>query len=96
MSILSVAMPASFLEFFFSSLFSLYKLWHAVVKALLYMPQGHGFETRWREYLLSINLMYLAALGPGFYSAGPDAEMQMFLACRERSVCEADNLAATF
>jgi hypothetical protein len=40
-----------------------------VVKALCYKPEGHGFETRWGEWFLSIYLIFLATLGPGVYSA---------------------------
>jgi hypothetical protein len=38
------------------------------VKALCYMLEGRGFETRWGE-LISIYLILLAALGSGVYSA---------------------------
>jgi hypothetical protein len=47
-----------------------------VVKALCYKPEGHGFETRWREWFLSIYLILPAALGPGVYSASNKNEYQ--------------------
>jgi hypothetical protein len=40
-----------------------------VVKATSYNPEGCGFEIRWSEWLLSIHLILLAALGPEVYSA---------------------------
>jgi hypothetical protein len=40
-----------------------------VVKALCYKPQGHGFETQWGEWFLSIYLILPVTLGPGVYSA---------------------------
>jgi hypothetical protein len=40
-----------------------------VVKALCYKPEGREFESWLGEWLLSIYLILLAALGPGVYSA---------------------------
>jgi hypothetical protein len=39
-----------------------------VVKALCYKPEGCMFKTRWGEWFFSIDLIILAALGPGGYS----------------------------
>jgi hypothetical protein len=40
----------------------------AMVKALIYKPEGRGFETRWGECIFSMYLVLPAALGPGIYS----------------------------
>jgi hypothetical protein len=47
-----------------------------VVKALCYKPEGRWFETRGGERFLSIYLIFLAALGPGVYSASNRNEYQ--------------------
>jgi hypothetical protein len=39
-----------------------------VVEALCYKPEGRKFKTRWGEWIFSIYLIILAALGPGVYS----------------------------
>jgi hypothetical protein len=40
-----------------------------VVKALCYKPEGHGFETRWVEWIFPIYLILPVALGRGVHSA---------------------------
>jgi hypothetical protein len=47
-----------------------------VVKALSYKPEGLGFETRWGEVFLPSYLIFLAALGPGVYSASTRNDYQ--------------------
>jgi hypothetical protein len=42
---------------------------NVVVMLLCYKPEGSGFETRGGEWMFSIYLILLAALGPGVYSA---------------------------
>jgi hypothetical protein len=48
-------------------------MWRAhssvVIKAPCYKPEGRKFETRWSEWISSIYLILLAALGPGVHSA---------------------------
>jgi hypothetical protein len=39
-------------------------LYRVVVKALCYKPEARGFVTRWDEWILSVNLILPAALGP--------------------------------
>jgi hypothetical protein len=65
-----------------------------VVKALCYKPKGRGFETQGGEFILSIDLILLAALGPAVYSASNRSIKLMFLGTRELPVRMADNLAA--
>jgi hypothetical protein len=43
---------------------------------MLYKLEGHGFETRWGEYIFSIHLILLAAVGLGVYSASTRNEYQ--------------------
>jgi hypothetical protein len=47
-----------------------------VVKAAWYKPEGHVFESRWGEWIVSIYLIHLGALGPGVYSASNWNEYQ--------------------
>jgi hypothetical protein len=47
-----------------------------VVKTLCYKPEGHGFETQWGEWYLSIYLILLAATGHGVYSPSNRNEYQ--------------------
>jgi hypothetical protein len=46
-----------------------------VVKALHYKSEGDGFDTRSGDFFL-INLIILAVLGPGVYSASKINEYQ--------------------
>jgi hypothetical protein len=63
-----------------------------VVKELCYKPEGRGFETRWDEHL-SIYLIF-----PALGFTQPQTEIStrrrkiIYLASRERPLCEADNL----
>jgi hypothetical protein len=69
-----------------------------MVETLVYQPEGRGFETRWGNWTLSIDLILPGALGPGIYSASYRNENQrqedMYPTKRARSVGEADNLTA--
>jgi hypothetical protein len=69
-----------------------------VVKALSYEPEGHGSETQWGEWISSIYLILLAALGPGIYSASNRNEYRsrkiMFLGSKVRPMRRTDNLTA--
>jgi hypothetical protein len=47
-----------------------------VVEALCYKPKGRGFETRWRELILSFHLIVPAALDPGVCWASDRNEYQ--------------------
>jgi hypothetical protein len=47
-----------------------------VVKALCYIREGRGFETRWCDWFISIHLILPVALGPGVYSASNRNEYQ--------------------
>jgi hypothetical protein len=38
-----------------------------IMEALRYKPEGHGFETRLREWILSIYLILPVAIGPGVH-----------------------------
>jgi hypothetical protein len=64
-----------------------------VVKALCYKPEGLGFETRSGELIL------MATLGPGVYSASNRNEYQkqkiMFLGSKARPVRRGDKFTAT-
>jgi hypothetical protein len=68
-----------------------------VVKALRYMPEGRGFETRSGEFF-SIYLILPAALGPGFTQPLTEMSMKsrkiMFLRSIVWLVCRANNLTA--
>jgi hypothetical protein len=48
----------------------------AVVKALRYKPEGHGFDTRWGERIFSMYLILPAALGTAVHSASNRNEYQ--------------------
>jgi hypothetical protein len=47
-----------------------------MVKALCYIPEGRGFETRWDEWFLSNYVILPATLDPGVYSASNRNEYQ--------------------
>jgi hypothetical protein len=47
-----------------------------VVETLYYKPEGRRFKTLWCEWIFSIYLILLAALGPGSYSATNRNEYQ--------------------
>jgi hypothetical protein len=47
-----------------------------VVKALCYKKDGRGFKTRWGEWIVSVDLILLATLGSGVYSASNRNEYQ--------------------
>jgi hypothetical protein len=72
-----------------------------VVEALRYNPKGRGFQIRWKNLILSIFLILLAALGSGIYSACNINEYQrekykIFLGIRGRPLHDADNLTAVY
>jgi hypothetical protein len=47
-----------------------------VVKEQCYKPEGRKFETRWDEWISSIHLILLAALGSLIYSVSNKNESQ--------------------
>jgi hypothetical protein len=47
-----------------------------VVKILCYKPESRGFKPQWGEWISSIYLIFLAALGPGGHSASNRNEYQ--------------------
>jgi hypothetical protein len=47
-----------------------------VVKALCYKPEGRRFETRWGDWIFSMDVILPAAQGHGVYSATNRNEYQ--------------------
>jgi hypothetical protein len=80
-----------------SSLLSIILPSSIVVKALWYKPEGLGFEIRWKEWLLSIYLIILDAVGPGVYSASNTNRYQRqknnFLGSKAAATCKIDNFS---
>jgi hypothetical protein len=63
-----------------------------MVEALCYKPEGHGFKTRWDQWIFSLVYLILpAVLGPGVYSAsdriGYHKQMKLFLGSRAHGGC---------
>jgi hypothetical protein len=58
-----------------------------ISEILCYEPEGHGFETWWGNWILSVYLTLLATLGPEVYSASNRDEYQKQKKCFWRVEC---------
>jgi hypothetical protein len=63
-----------FLIYIFPVCFHVWSTRYVVVETLGYKPEGHGFDTRWGEWMSSIYLIFPVTLGPGVYSASNRSE----------------------
>ena len=49
-----------------------------VVKALRYKPEGHGFDSRWCHWNVSVTYTFRSHYGPGVDSASNRNEYQVY------------------